>query len=110
MKALIRRTKKPETEKVIEQITYQTLTLDIIKKKVSIDNIVVILTKTEFEILLLLLQNTVRVFSSEDLLTKDRYNKLDTTHIGVFDDNRWSKKDKRYRPIFIRRATLLTKK
>lgn len=48
--------------------------------------------------------------SIDDLLPKDIYNKIDTTNIGVFDDNRWSKKDKRYRPIFIRRATLLTKK
>ena len=70
VKAVIRRTKKPETEKVIEQITYQTLTLDIIKKKVSIDNIEVTLTKKEFEILLLLLQNKGRVFSREDILTR----------------------------------------
>ena len=70
VKAVIRRTKKPETEKVIEQITYQTLTLDIIKKKVSIDNIEVTLTKKEFEILYLLLQNKGRVFSREDILTR----------------------------------------
>ena len=70
VKAVIRRTKKPETEKVIEQITYQTLTLDIIKKKVSIDNIEVTLPKKEFEILLLLLQNKGRVFSREDILTR----------------------------------------
>ena len=40
------------------------------KKKVSIDGIEVSLTKKEFEILLLLLQNQGRVFSREDILAK----------------------------------------
>ena len=70
VKAVIRRTGKEGNEKIIEQISYQTLTLDIIKKKVSIDGEEVTLTKKEFEILLLLLQNMGRVFSREDILAR----------------------------------------
>ena len=63
VKAVLRRTATVETEKAPEQITYQTLTIDITKKKVSIDDEEVALTKKEFEILSLLLQNKCRVFS-----------------------------------------------
>ena len=44
--------------------------LDIIKKKVCIDGEEAPLTKKEFEILLLLLQNKGRVFSREDILNR----------------------------------------
>jgi two-component system response regulator len=70
VKAVLRRTATVETEKAPEQITYQTLTIDITKKKVSIDDEEVALTKKEFEILFLLLQNKGRVFSREDILTR----------------------------------------
>ncbi len=70
VKAVLRRTATVETEKAPEQITYQTLTIDITKKKVSIDNEEVALTKKEFEILFLLLQNKGRVFSREDILAR----------------------------------------
>ena len=70
VKAVLRRTATVETEKAPEQITYQTLTIDITKKKVSIDDEEVALTKKEFEILFLLLQNKGRVFSREDLLAR----------------------------------------
>ena len=53
-----------------EQISYNTLVIDITKKKVSIDGQEVSLTKKEFEILVLLLQNRGRVFSREDILSK----------------------------------------
>ena len=62
VKAVLRRTP--------EQITYQTLVIDITKKKVSIDGEEVALTKKEFEILFLLLQNKGRVFSREDILAR----------------------------------------
>lgn len=69
VKAVLRRTKQEETpERQPEQITYKTLVLDIGKKKVSIDGAEAPLTKKEFEILLLLLQNKGRVFSREDIL------------------------------------------
>lgn len=70
VKAVLRRTATIETEKALEQITYQTLTIDITKKKVSIDDEEVALTKKEFEILFLLLQNKGRVFSREDILAR----------------------------------------
>lgn len=70
VKAVLRRTATIETEKVPEQITYKSLVIDITKKKVSIDNEEVALTKKEFEILFLLLQNRGRVFSREDILAR----------------------------------------
>ena len=70
VKAVLRRTATVETEKAPEQITYRTLTIDITKKKVSIDDEEVALTKKEFEILFLLLQNKGRVFSREDILAR----------------------------------------
>ncbi len=68
VKAVLRRTKQEETSEAPEQLTYKTLVLDIVKKKVSIDGEEAPLTKKEFEILLLLLQNKGRVFSREDIL------------------------------------------
>lgn len=59
-----------ETEKAPERLTYQSLVIDITKKKVSIDDEEVQLTKKEFEILLLLVQNKGRVFSREDILAR----------------------------------------
>ncbi len=67
VKAVLRRTRQGETEHAPEQIVYKTLVLDIIKKKVCIDGEEAPLTKKEFEILLLLLQNKGRVFSREDI-------------------------------------------
>jgi DNA-binding response OmpR family regulator len=68
VKAVLRRTKQEEVAALPEQLTYKTLVLDIVKKKVSIDGEEASLTKKEFEILLLLLQNKGRVFSREDIL------------------------------------------
>ena len=70
VKAVLRRTVTTETERAPERLTYQSLVIDITKKKVSIDDEEVPLTKKEFEILLLLVQNKGRVFSREDILTR----------------------------------------
>ncbi|WP_300694196.1 response regulator transcription factor [uncultured Bacteroides sp.] len=70
VKAVLRRTQQEETERKPEQLVYKTLTIDIAKKKVSIDGNETPLTKKEFEILLLLLQNKGRVFSREDILAR----------------------------------------
>ena len=70
VKAVLRRTNIGEFDQPVEQLTYKTLTLDIVKKKVLIDGEEVPLTKKEFEILKLLLQNKGRVFSREDILNK----------------------------------------
>ena len=53
VKAVLRRTKQEEVAALPEQLTYKTLVLDIVKKKVSIDGEEASLTKKEFEILLL---------------------------------------------------------
>ena len=70
VKAVLRRTNMGEFDQPVEQLTYKTLTLDIVKKKVLIDGEEVPLTKKEFELLKLLLQNKGRVFSREDILNK----------------------------------------
>ena len=70
VKAVLRRTATSDTEKAPEQLCYQSLVIDITKKKVSIDGEEVHLTKKEFEILFLLLQNKGRVFSREDILSR----------------------------------------
>ena len=70
VKAVLRRTAPSDTEKAPEQLCYQSLVIDITKKKVSIDGEEVPLTKKEFEILFLLLQNKGRVFSREDILSR----------------------------------------
>ena len=70
VKAVLRRTATAETERAPERLVYQSLVIDITKKKVSIDGEEVQLTKKEFEILLLLVQNKGRVFSREDILTR----------------------------------------
>ena len=70
VKAVLRRTATSDTERAPEQLCYQSLVIDITKKKVSIDGEEVPLTKKEFEILFLLLQNKGRVFSREDILSR----------------------------------------
>ena len=70
VKAVLRRTATSDTEKAPEQLCYQSLVIDITKKKVSIDGEEAPLTKKEFEILLLLLQSKGRVFSREDILAR----------------------------------------
>lgn len=70
VKAVIRRaTPQPSKEKE-ERLVYKELVLDTIRKKVSINGEGIALTKKEFEILFLLLQNKGRVFSRETILEK----------------------------------------
>lgn len=70
VKAVLRRTSAEKQEKAPEKLVYQSLVLDIPQKKVSIDDQEVSLTKKEFEILFLLLENKGRVFSREDILNR----------------------------------------
>lgn len=69
VKAVLRRTANVQTREQ-EQLQYRDLVIDIPKKKVTICGEEISLTKKEFEILLLLLQNQGRVFSREDILAK----------------------------------------
>ncbi len=73
VKAVLRRTAlnnggKDENEK--EHLTYQTLSLDTKRIKATIDDQEVPLTKKEFEILKLLLENRNYVLSREDILSR----------------------------------------
>lgn len=70
VKAVLRRTSMEKNEKAPEKLVYQTLVVDIPQKKVSIDGEEISLTKKEFEILHLLLENKGRVFSREDMLSR----------------------------------------
>lgn len=70
VKAVLRRTSTNGAEEKLQLLQYQGLSIDIEKKKVCIDAQEVALTKKEFEILLLLMQNKGRVFSREDILSK----------------------------------------
>ncbi len=69
VKAVLRRTAGVQIKEE-EQLQYKGLVINIPQKKVKIDGEETSLTKKEFEILLLLLQNQGRVFSREDILAK----------------------------------------
>lgn len=69
VKAVSRRTAGVQIKEE-EQLQYKGLVINIPQKKVTIDGEETSLTKKEFEILLLLLQNQGRVFSREDILAK----------------------------------------
>ena len=70
IKAVIRRTASSGSTSSEDILAYKGLMLNISQKKVSIDGNEIALTKKEFEILLLLLQNKGHVFSREDILNK----------------------------------------
>ncbi|WP_300728546.1 response regulator transcription factor [uncultured Bacteroides sp.] len=69
VKAVLRRTASVQV-KEDEKLQYKGLVINVPQKKVTIDGNETSLTKKEFEILLLLLQNQGRVFSREDILAK----------------------------------------
>lgn len=69
VKAVIRRTSNVQS-KSNDQMVFKDMVVDSSKKKVVIRGEEISLTKKEFEILLLLLQNQGRVFSREDILSK----------------------------------------
>lgn len=71
VRAVLRRTtekKVPEAPKAV--INYQGLELNLDKKTVSVDGTDVSFTKTEFEILHLLLDERGKVFSRQDLINR----------------------------------------
>jgi DNA-binding response OmpR family regulator len=65
IKAVINRSVKISPENVI---TFETLAIDLTSKKVSINGLEIVLTKTEFELLALFLQNPAKVFSRDVIL------------------------------------------
>jgi two-component system, OmpR family, alkaline phosphatase synthesis response regulator PhoP len=67
VKAVLKRSES-ETPKNIEILKFGDIELDNIRKRVLIDNVKIELTKKEFEILKLLLENMGKVYSREDIL------------------------------------------
>lgn len=82
VKAVLRRTAESNERKTSDILTYGTLELDTKRIKASIDGQEIPLTKKEFEILKLLLENRGNVFSREEILSriwKDEAYVLDRT-------------------------------
>ncbi|MDD2436230.1 MAG: response regulator transcription factor [Massilibacteroides sp.] len=82
VKAVIRRTTDKSAEQENNLLEYENLKLDTKRIKATIDNKEVLLTKKEFEILKLLLENKGSVFSREEILSriwKDEVYVLDRT-------------------------------
>lgn len=82
VKAVLRRTSNREKQPDSDLLTYETLSLDIKRIKATVDGKPVPLTKKEFEILRLLLENKGNVFSREEILSrvwKDEVYVLDRT-------------------------------
>ncbi|MCP9612090.1 response regulator transcription factor [Coprobacter tertius] len=70
VKAVIRRTAVKQSDVEPELLLFETLKIDLPKKKVTIDNEEITLTKKEFEILKLLLEHQGHVFSREEILSR----------------------------------------
>ena len=100
VKAVLRRTVANTVQSEPESLVYETLILDIKRIKASVDGEEIPLTKKEFEILKLLLENKGNVFSREEILSriwKDEVYVLDRTidvnitrlrkKIGVYGKN-----------------------
>jgi len=68
--AVIRRVEALKVKSIIENISYENLEMNIVNKKVLLENNEVSLTKKEFELLKLFLENRNRVFSREEILTR----------------------------------------
>lgn len=82
IKAVLRRTQTVTKEQPDDQLTFETLTLDTRRIKATVDGEETPLTKKEFEILRLLLENRGNVFSREEILSrvwKDEVYVLDRT-------------------------------
>ena len=70
IKAVLRRTQTVIKEQPDDQLTFETLTLDTRRIKATVDGEETPLTKKEFEILRLLLENRGDVFSREEILSR----------------------------------------
>ncbi|MFZ4726211.1 MAG: response regulator transcription factor [Paludibacter sp.] len=70
VKAVIRRVEKKNTVSVVQELTYETLVMQLDNKKVLLDDVEIPFTKKEYEILRLFLENKNRVFSRDEMLTR----------------------------------------
>jgi len=70
VKSVLKRVYREDSGALNSSLIVDTLIIDQNTKQVTVDGIVVDLTKTEFKILVLLIQNETRMFSREDILNK----------------------------------------
>lgn len=70
VRAVLRRTSKDEDERQPSTLKYQGLELNLDNKTVSVDGVQIPFTKTEFEILHTLLEESGRVFSRQELINR----------------------------------------
>jgi len=70
VKAVLRRTVENDKAAENQLLKYETLKLDIKRIKATVDDLEVPLTKKEFEILKLLLENKGNVFSRDEILSR----------------------------------------
>lgn len=70
VRAVLRRTAAPSEQTVPQVIYYQGIEMNLGKKTVSIDGEEIPFTKTEFELLHLLLEERGRVFSRQELIDR----------------------------------------
>lgn len=70
IRAVLRRTQTEEDSEEPQTLCYQGITVNLDKKTVSIDGEEVPFTKTEFELLRLLLEEKGRVFSRQELIER----------------------------------------
>jgi len=68
VKAVLKRQRLGAEVEVGSKLTFGKLSIDRVKKEVSIGDEKIVLTKTEFEILLLLAEKPERIFSREDII------------------------------------------
>lgn len=70
VRAVLRRRQKMQQVENENVLSYRTLVLSIDRKKVSVDGQDIPVTKKEFEVLKLLLENTDRVFTRDEILQR----------------------------------------
>lgn len=72
VKSVLRRTSSSSTNEAVSQnmVVFENLSLDLNRKECLIDGAEVPMTKKEFEILALLLQNRNTIFSRQDILNR----------------------------------------
>ncbi len=72
VKSVLRRSSSSlaKAEAASHTIAFETLTMDLNRKQCSVDGVEVSMTKKEFEILALLLQNRNVIFSRQDILSR----------------------------------------
>ncbi len=70
VKVVLRRTLLKDSEGALEVLSYEDLHIFLVEKKVRLHNEIIKLTKKEFEILQLFIENQGRVFSRDEILER----------------------------------------